>query len=50
MKHVGIRARTSETQERIDRLKRAVENRCPVMDLFRSADVDRQVTWERVAP
>ena len=45
-----IRVHTSESQERVDRLKRNVEHRCPVMNLFRSADVDLQVSWERVAP
>ena len=45
-----IRVHTEEPQERLDRLKRNVEYRCPVMNLFRSADVDLQVVWERVAP
>ncbi len=45
-----IRVHTNEPQERFDRLKRNVEYRCPVMNLFRSADVDLQVVWERVAP
>ena len=45
-----IRVHTDEPQERLDRLKRNVEYRCPVMNLFRSADVDLQVVWERVAP
>lgn len=44
-----IRVHTNEPQERLDRLKRNVEYRCPVMNLFRSADVDLQVVWERVA-
>ena len=44
-----IRVHTNEPQERLDRLKRNVEHRCPVMNLFRSADVDLQVVWERVA-
>ena len=45
-----IRVHTSEPQERLDKLRRNVEFRCPVMNLFRSADVDLQVVWERVAP
>lgn len=43
-----IRVHTDETQERFDRLTRNVEYRCPVMNLFKSADVDVQITWERV--
>ncbi len=35
-----IRVHTDEPQERFDRLIRNVEYRCPVMNLFRSADVD----------
>lgn len=45
-----IRVHTEETQERFDRLTRNVEYRCPVMNLFKSADVDVQITWERVTP
>ena len=45
-----IRVHTEEPQERLERLKRNVEYRCPVMNLFRSADVDLQVVWERVTP
>ncbi len=45
-----IRVHTEETQDRFDRLTRNVEYRCPVMNLFKSADVDVQITWERVAP
>lgn len=44
-----IRVHTDETQERFDRLTRNVEYRCPVMNLFRSAGVDLDVRWERVA-
>ena len=44
-----IRIHTDEPQERLDRLARNVEYRCPVMNLFRSAEVDLAVTWERVA-
>ncbi len=45
-----IRVHTEESEERFDRLKRNVEYRCPVMNLFRSADVELRVVWERVAP
>ncbi|MFT6075736.1 MAG: putative OsmC-like protein [Yoonia sp.] len=45
-----IRVHTEETQERFARLTKNVEYRCPVMNLFKSADVDVQITWERVAP
>ena len=45
-----IRVHTEETQDRFDRLIRNVEYRCPVMNLFKSADVDVQIKWERVAP
>lgn len=47
---VSIRFHTGESDERLARLARNVEYRCPVMNLFRSADVDLTVTWERVAP
>lgn len=45
-----IRVHTDETEERLERLARNVEHRCPVMNLFRSADVDLDVSWVRVAP
>lgn len=45
-----IRVHTDEPQDRFDRLTRNVEYRCPVMNLFKSADVDVQITWERVTP
>lgn len=47
---IRIRIHTDEPQERLDRLARNVEYRCPVMNLFRSADVTLDVRWERVAP
>lgn len=47
---IRIRVHTDEPQERLDRLARNVEYRCPVMNLFRSADVTLDVRWERVAP
>lgn len=45
-----IRIHTEEPQDRLDRLVRNVESRCPVMNLFKSADVDLDVRWERVEP
>ena len=45
-----IRIHTDETQERFDRLTKNVEYRCPVMNLFKSADVDVKIVWERVVP
>ena len=45
-----IRVHTDETQDRFDRLTRNVEYRCPVMNLFKSADVYIQIKWERVEP
>ncbi len=45
-----IRVHTDESQERFERLTRNVEYRCPVMNLFKSADVDVEVDWIRVAP
>lgn len=45
-----IRVHTDEPPDRFDRLARNVEYRCPVMNLFRSADVDIDVSWERVTP
>lgn len=45
-----IRVHTDEPQDRFERLTRNVEYRCPVMNLFKSADVDVQISWERVEP
>ncbi|MGD9294090.1 MAG: OsmC family protein [Roseobacter sp.] len=45
-----IRVHTGETEERLARLRRNVEYRCPVMNLFSSADVKLEVIWEKVAP
>jgi len=43
-----IRVHSNETQERFEKLKKNVEYRCPVMNLFRSADVDVIAEWELV--
>lgn len=45
-----IRVHTEESEERLAKLAKNVEYRCPVMNLFRSADVQLDVRWERVAP
>ncbi len=43
-----IRVHSSETPERFEKLKKNVEYRCPVMNLFRSADVEVIADWELV--
>ncbi len=40
---------TDETDERIAKLRKNVEIRCPVMNLLRDAGVELDVTWEKVA-
>lgn len=45
-----IRVHTEEPDDRFARLRRNVEHRCPVMNLFRAADVEMDVLWEKVAP
>lgn len=42
---LDIRFTTDEDQERIDRVGRAVEERCPVLNLLRDAKVDVKVRW-----
>ncbi len=44
-----IRVHSVETAERFEKLTKNVEYRCPVMNLFRSADVDLRVEWELLA-
>jgi len=41
-----IRLETDEPDERISLLRRNVELRCPVANLFDSAGVDMDITWE----
>lgn len=43
-----IRVRSNETPERFAKLTKNVEYRCPVMNLFRSADVKVVAEWELV--
>lgn len=45
-----IGVHTEETQDRFERLTKNVEYRCPVMNLFKCADVDVNIIWERVTP
>ena len=40
--------KTDEPDERIEKLRRNVEMRCPVMNLLADAGVDLDVTWERI--
>jgi uncharacterized OsmC-like protein len=40
-----IEITTSESGKRLETLRQNVEQRCPVMNLFESADVDMKVTW-----
>jgi len=41
-----IRVYSNETEERFAKLTKNVEYRCPVMNLFRSADVQVDAEWE----
>lgn len=43
-----IRLTTDEDAKRLQLLRRNVEQRCPVMNLFESADVDMDVTWQTI--
>lgn len=43
-----IRVHSDESEERFRRLIKNVEYRCPVMNLFKSADVEVDIKWERV--
>ena len=43
---VRVRLYSDETEERFQKLIKNVEYRCPVMNLFRSADVDVKMAWE----
>lgn len=46
---LNVSVYTNEPKERLDRLSHNVEFRCPVLNLFRSANVQLDVTWRRVA-
>ena len=43
---VRVRLYSDESEERFQKLTKNVEYRCPVMNLFRSADVDVTMAWE----
>lgn len=43
-----ITLHTDEPPERVEKLKKNVEFRCPVMNLMRSADVELTVDWQVV--
>ena len=43
-----VRVHTDEPEDRFERLTKNVEYRCPVMNLFKSADVDVDIQWERI--
>ena len=45
-----IRVHSLESSERFEKLIRNVEYRCPVLNLFRAADVPVDITWERLDP
>jgi len=45
---LNIRVRTNESPERLAKLAKNVEYRCPVMNLFRAADVEVKVDWKLV--
>ena len=45
---VSVRVYSNETEERFAKLTKNVEYRCPVMNLFRSADVDVQIDWQLI--
>lgn len=42
---LDIRLTTNESDRRVELLRRNVELRCPVMNLFDSADVEMDVNW-----
>jgi uncharacterized OsmC-like protein len=44
-----IRVHSSESPDRFEKLKKNVEHRCPVMNLFRAADVEVIAEWQLVA-
>ena len=46
---LNIRLFSDETPERLEKLKKNVEYRCPVLNLFREADVDIQADWQLVS-
>ncbi|MDE0529918.1 MAG: OsmC family protein [Albidovulum sp.] len=47
---IRIKVQTDEPPERLEKLRRNVEYRRPVVSLFRAADVALDVSWERAKP
>lgn len=47
--NMTIEITTAESEKRLEMLRRNVEQRCPVMNLFESADVEMNVTWTTIA-
>jgi uncharacterized OsmC-like protein len=45
---MAIRIHSDEPLERLEKLKKNVEYRCPVMNLFRAADVEVEANWQLV--
>ena len=43
-----IKIHTDEPQDQLAKLRKNVENRCPVMNLFRDAGVDDSAEWEAI--
>ena len=47
---LGITLTTEESDERFEKLQANVEFRCPIINLFRGAGVELNVTWRRAGP
>jgi len=45
---VRVRVYSNESEERFAKLTKNVEYRCPVMNLFRSADVEVEIDWQLI--
>ncbi len=45
---LDIRIHSAESPERLEKLRKNVEYRCPVMNLFRAADVAVEANWQLV--
>ncbi len=46
---LNIRLFSDESPERLEKLKKNVEYRCPVLNLFREADVDIIADWQLIS-
>ncbi|MAG99054.1 MAG: OsmC family protein [Rhodospirillales bacterium] len=47
---LAITLATDESDERFEKLQANVEFRCPIINLFRGAGVELNVTWRRAGP